>query len=193
LQNGVNLKSIFSLARKLQGIASPLVLMTYFNPIFRYGLQAFVSGCQKSGIDGVIVPDLPPEEAGAWIEEARKVELDTIFLVAPTSPEERVRLVNKVSRGFIYYVSVTGVTGVRGNLPEELASAVRKIKEGSRKPVAVGFGVSTPEQAKEVSGFADGVIVGSAIVQIIEEEGKNDKLAKRVGDFIASLAVAMEP
>jgi tryptophan synthase alpha chain len=193
LQNGVNLESIFSLARKLQGIASPLVLMTYFNPIFRYGLQAFVSGCQKSGIDGVIVPDLPPEEAGAWIEEARKVELDTIFLVAPTSPEERVRLVNKVSRGFIYYVSVTGVTGVRGNLPEELASAVRKIKEGSRKPVAVGFGVSTPEQAKEVSGFADGVIVGSAIVQIIEEEGKNDKLAKRVGDFIASLTVAMEP
>jgi len=192
LQNGVNLKSIFSLARKLQGIASPLVLMTYFNPIFRYGLQAFASGCQKSGIVGVIVPDLPPEEAGAWIEEARKVELDTIFLAAPTSPEERVRLVSKVSRGFIYYVSVTGVTGVRGDLPEELASAVRQIKERSRKPVAVGFGISTPEQAKEVSGFADGVIVGSAIVKIIEEEGKNDKLAKRVGDFIASLADAME-
>jgi len=191
LQNGVNLKSIFSLARKLQGIASPLVLMTYFNPIFRYGLQAFASDCQRSGIDGVIVPDLPPEEAGAWIEEARKLELDTIFLAAPTSPEERIRLVSKVSRGFIYYVSITGVTGVRGNLPEELASVVRRIKERSRKPVAVGFGVSTPEQAKEVSGFADGVIVGSAIVKIVEEGGKNDQLAERVGDFIASLADAI--
>jgi tryptophan synthase alpha chain len=191
LQNGVNLKSIFSLARKLQGIASPLVLMTYFNPIFRYGLQAFASDCQRSGIDGVIVPDLPPEEAGPWIKEARKFEVDTIFLAAPTSPEERIRLVSQVSRGFIYYVSITGVTGVRGNLPEELAPAVRRIKERIRKPVAVGFGISTPEQAKEVSGFADGVIVGSAIVKIVEEEGKNDQLAERVGDFIASLADAI--
>lgn len=191
LQNGVNPMSIFRSAKKLQGIPTPLVLMTYFNPIFRYGLQAFAQDCRRSGIDGVIVPDLPPEEARPWVEEARKLGLDTIFLAAPTSPAERIRWVNKVSRGFIYYVSITGVTGVRGNLPEELKSAIRRIKEVSQKPVAVGFGISTPEQAKEVGSFADGVIVGSAIVKIVEEEGKNDKLIERVGDFIASLADAL--
>jgi tryptophan synthase alpha chain len=192
LQKGVNLEGIFGLAKKLKEITPPLVLLTYFNPIFRYGLKAFAENCQGSGIGGVIIPDLPPEEARPWIEEARKLGVDTIFLAAPTSPPERIRLVSKLSRGFIYYVSITGVTGVRGKLPEELKSAVRRIKEGSKKPVAVGFGISTPDQAKEVSRFADGVIVGSAVVKIVEEEGKNDKLAERVGVFISSLAAAIQ-
>ncbi len=192
LQKGVNLEDIFGLAKKLKEITPPLVLLTYFNPIFRYGLKAFAENCQRSGIEGVIIPDLPPEEARPWIEEARRLGVDTIFLAAPTSPPERIRLVSKLSRGFIYYVSVTGVTGARGKLPEELKSAVRRIKEESKKPVAVGFGISTLDQAKEVSRFADGVIVGSAVVKIVEDEGKNDGLVQRVGGFIASLATAIQ-
>lgn len=192
LQKGVNLEDIFGLAKKLKEITPPLVLLSYFNPIFRYGVKAFAEECQRSGIDGVIVPDLPPEEAQPWIEEARKLGVDTIFLVAPTSPPGRIRLVSKVSRGFIYYVSLTGVTGARGKLPEELKSAVRRIKEESKKPVAVGFGISTPEQVKEVSRFADGVIVGSAVVKIVEEEAGNDGLVHRVGVFVSSLAAAIQ-
>ncbi len=190
LQRGVNLKSVFSLAENLKGEPVPFVLMTYYNPVYRYGLQAFARDCQECGIAGVIIPDLPPEEAGMWIREARKVKVDTIFLTAPTSSTERIQRVSQASRGYIYHVSVTGVTGVREDLSADLEAAVRKIKESSRKPVAVGFGISTPEQAKEVSRFADGIIVGSAIVKIMEGAmGKNDMI-QRVGDFISSLAAA---
>jgi tryptophan synthase alpha chain len=191
LQNGVNLESIFTLTKKLKGRTPPLILMTYFNPIFQYGVKAFAEDCQRSGIAGVIIPDLPPEEARPWVEEARKLKVDTIFLAAPTSSSERIKLVSKVSRGFIYYVSLTGVTGARGKLSDELEPAVRRIKEQSQKPVAVGFGISTAEQAKEVVRFADGVIVGSAVVKIVEEGGKKEELAHRVGVFISSLAAAM--
>ena len=192
LQKRVNLGDIFTLAKKLKGITPPLVIMSYFNPIFQYGLKAFAERCDETGIDGVIVPDLPPEEAGPWVREARKLGLDTIFLAAPTSPPERIKLVSRDSRGFIYYVSLTGVTGTREKLPPELEMAVRGIKEQSQKPIAVGFGISTPKQAKEVSRFADGVIVGSAIVKIIEEEAGNESLVDRVGDFISSLAAAIQ-
>jgi tryptophan synthase alpha chain len=192
LQNGVNLKDIFSLTERLKGIDAPLVLMTYFNPVFRYGIREFAEGCQRSGVDGVIIPDLPPEEAGPWIQEARRTGLDTIFLIAPTSPPGRIRLVSRCTRGFIYYVSITGVTGTRQKLPEELELAVKGIKEQSKKRVAVGFGVSTPEQAKAISLFADGVIVGSAIVKIIEENLKNPELTDRVRDFVSSFAKALK-
>ena len=192
LQNGVNLRDIFRLTERLKGIDIPLVLMTYFNPILKYGLKEFAEGCQKSGVDGVIIPDLPPEEAESWIHEARRMGIDTIFLVAPTSPPERIRLVSRCSRGFIYYVSVTGVTGTRENLPEEVGLAVERIKEVSQKPVAVGFGISTPEQAKTVSRFADGVIVGSAIVKIIGENLKSPDMIDRVGDFVSSLTKALK-
>ena len=192
LQNGVNLKHIFSLTERLKGIDIPLVLMTYFNPIFRYGLKDFAESCQRSGVDGVIIPDLPPEEAGPWIQEARRMGLDTIFLIAPTSPLGRIRLVNRCSRGFIYYVSITGITGTREKLPEELELAVKAVKEQSQKRVAVGFGISTPEQAKRISLFADGVIVGSAIVKRIEENLESQDLAEIVGDFISSLAKALK-
>ena len=192
LKNGVNLRDIFRLTERLKEIDIPLVLMGYFNSIFRYGLKDFAEGCKQNRIDGVIIPDLPPEEAGAWIVEARKRDLETIFLVAPTSPPERIRLVSRCSRGFIYYVSVTGVTGTRGNLSEEVGLAVKHIKEISQKPVAVGFGISTPEQAKTVSRFADGVIVGSAIVKIIGEYLKDPNMVSRVGDFVSSLAKVLK-
>ena len=192
LQNGVNLKDIFSLTERLKGISIPLVLLTYFNPIFRYGLKDFAEGCKRSGVDGVIVPDLPPEEAGPWIQEARRMGLDSIFLIAPTSPPGRIRLVSRCSRGFIYYVSVTGVTGARDKLPEEMELAVKAVKEQSKKRVAVGFGISTPEQAKSISLFADGIIVGSAIVKMIEENLKNPELTDRVKDFVSSFAKALK-
>ncbi|OGP56513.1 MAG: tryptophan synthase subunit alpha [Deltaproteobacteria bacterium RBG_13_52_11b] len=191
LHKGVNLKSIFHVTRNLRTMDVPLVLMTYFNPVFRYGLERFAVECRESGIDGVIIPDLPPEEAGPWIEKARQAKLDNIFLVAPTSPVERVKQISRWSRGFIYCVSVTGVTGARGKMPEELESVVRQIKKQSEKPVAVGFGVSTPEQARDVGRFADGVIVGSAIVKMIEENLDRPELITRVGDFVGSLSNAL--
>ncbi len=192
LQNGVDLKAVLRMAERLSGISTPLVLMTYFNPVLRHGLRDFAESCRRSGVDGVIIPDLPPEEAGEWIDEARKMNLDTIFLLAPTSPADRIRMVSRYSRGFIYYVSVTGVTGARENMPEELEPAVNKVKEQSRKPVAVGFGISTPEQAKKIGLFADGVIVGSAIVKIIEENVRHPELTLKVRDFVSSLAKALK-
>jgi len=191
LKNGVNLKEIFRMAERLEGISTPLVLMTYFNPVLQHGLKSFAEDCRRNGIDGVIIPDLPPEEAGPWIREAKPSKVDTIFLLAPTSSTERIRLTNRYSRGFLYYVSVTGVTGTRGKLPEELEAAIRQIKKYSRKPVAVGFGISTPEQVREVSHFADGVIVGSAIVKLIEENREGSDLVNRVGEFVSSLARAL--
>jgi len=192
LKNGVNLKEIFRMAEKLKGNSTPLVLMTYFNPVFQYGLKSFAEDCHRSGIDGVIIPDLPPEEAGPWIREAKPLKVDTVFLLAPTSSSERIKLASRYSRGFLYYVSVTGVTGTRGKLPEELETAIGQIKKYSQKPVAVGFGISTPEQIKEVSRIADGVIVGSAIVKMIEENLKHPDLARGVGSFVASLAEALK-
>ncbi len=191
LKNGVSLKEIFRMAERLKGISAPLVLMTYFNPVFQYGLKSFAEGCHRNGIDGVIIPDLPPEEAGPWIREAKLLNLDTIFLLAPTSSMERIRSVSRTSRGFLYYVSVTGVTGARGKLPEEMEAGIRQIKKCSQKPVAVGFGISTPEQVKEVSRIADGVIVGSAIVKMIEENLKHPDLVNRVGDFVSPFAGAL--
>jgi tryptophan synthase alpha chain len=192
LQNGVNLKEVLHMAERLSGINTPLVLMTYFNPVLRYGLRDFAESCGRSGVDGVIIPDLPPEEAGQWISEARKTSLDTVFLIAPTSPPDRIRLVSRYSRGFIYYVSVTGVTGARENLPDDLEPAVKRIKEQSKKPVAVGFGISTPEQAKKIGSFADGVIVGSAIVKMIEENLRHPELTSRVKDFVSAFAQALK-
>ena len=192
LQNGVNLKDVLHMAEKLRGINTPLVLMTYFNPVLRYGLKDFAESCGRSGVDGVIIPDLPPDEAGQWIGDARKMDLDTVFLIAPTSPPDRIRLVSRYSRGFIYYVSVTGVTGARENLPDDLEPAVKGIKEQSKKPVAVGFGISTPEQAKRIGLFADGVIVGSAIVKMIEENVRHPELTLKVKDFVSSFVEALK-
>ena len=190
LKGGANLKAVFSLAKNLKGKTVPLVIMTYYNPVYRHGLQAFAKDCQECAIAGVIIPDLPPEEAGPWVQEARKVKVDTIFLTAPTSSPERIQRVSRVSRGYLYHVSVTGVTGVRGELSADLEPAVRRIKEISNKPVAVGFGISTPEQVQEVGRFADGIIVGSAIVRIVEEARGSENRVRRVESFISSLSAA---
>jgi len=191
LKNGISLREVFRLSKRLKGITTPLILMTYFNPVFYYGLKNFAEACKRSGIDGIIIPDLPPEERRLWIKEARKSGLDSIFLIAANSSTRQIEWVSRFSGGFIYYASNTGVTGIREKLPEGLQLRVWRIKEQSKKPVAVGFGISTPEQVKIVSRFADGVIVGSAIVKIIEEHLKNPNMIKKVGDSVASFAKAL--
>ena len=192
LQKGIGLKEVFTLTKKLAKNDIPLAIMTYFNPVFRYGLKAFAKECRGSGIDGAIIPDLPPEEAGSWIKEAKAFELDTIFLTSPTSSLERIKRVCKSSHGFVYHVSITGVTGVREELPRDLEFAVHRIREQTKKPVAVGFGISNSEQVKAICHFADGVIVGSAIVKIIGDNLENPNLITRVGNFVSGLANALK-
>lgn len=143
----------------------PVLLMTYYNPVFKYGDERFVEDAAAAGVDGVIIPDLPPDEAGVLIAAAKKNKLETVFLLAPTSTDERIRIVAKYSSGFIYYVPITGITGSKLALDGSFEGQIAKIRAVSGKPVAVGFGVSTPGEASAVAACADAVIVGSAIVK----------------------------
>ena len=177
LTHGISLQQILEIVTSIRPQTDiPIALMSYYNPIFRMGEETFCKAAQDAGVDGVIVPDLPPEEAQQLLEIAPRYNLATIFLVAPTSPPERMQLIASVSTGFIYCVSVTGVTGARAMLSDEVAPMITELRKHTDKPISVGFGVSTPEQATQVAQIADGVIVGSAIVNVIEEnmddEGK---------------------
>jgi len=170
LKNKITLRKVISHVRELRSFTQiPLVLMTYFNPVFKYGIERFVKDAKDAGVDGVIIPDLPPDEAADFILLARKTALDTIFLLAPTSTEERIKKVVKASTGFIYYVSITGTTGASLLLDGSMEALISNIKRYTDKPVAVGFGVSNPENASAVAKISDGVIVGSAIVRISHE------------------------
>lgn len=193
LKNRVNLNTILKLVKRVRSRTDiPIALMTYYNPVFRYGVKRFVSDAKTAGVDGIIVPDLPPEEAGDMITSSRANDFKNIFLLSPTSSKKRIDLVSKKSGGFIYYVSLTGVTGARKRLPSEIAGNVRRIKSSTGKPVCVGFGISTPSQARALARIADGVIVGSAVIKIIEKNlGKADTHIK-VGRFIASLSRAVK-
>ena len=171
LQNGVTSQTCLEVARQLrQEVDIPLVFMTYFNPVLSYGLEEFCCACTDSGIDSLIIPDLPPEEGLELEVITRKQSLDLIYLLAPTSTEERIKLVAERSRGFIYLVSITGVTGARDNLPPDLDAFVARVRKMTTQPLCIGFGVSTPEQARRVARIADGVIVGSRIIQLMETE-----------------------
>lgn len=166
----------------------PIVFMTYYNPILRYGLEAFFARCRKAGVDGVIVPDLPCEEAAELVKIARSSGVATIFLAAPTSDGRRIRRIAQNSRGFIYYVSLTGVTGARRDLPRDIGSKIKALRAVTGRPIAVGFGVSDAKQARAVARLADGVIVGSAIVKIIE---KRKNIIPRVSAFARTIAKAV--
>ncbi len=170
LLNGVTLRKTLALSFDIrQSSRIPIILMTYFNPVFQYGLERFVLDAKEAGVDGVIIPDLPPDEAADLIRPARRARLDTIFLLAPTSTEERIRKVAKASTGFIYYVSITGITGSSLLLDGSIEGYIRNIRRFTDTPVAVGFGISTPPEASAVSACADGIIVGSAIVKKVHE------------------------
>lgn len=188
LNKGVSLRDAIDLVKKVRKVSQvPLIFMSYYNPIFQYGEERFVKDAVKAGVDGVIVPDLPPEEAEDLIAHSRKNGLDTIFLLAPTSNEERIKKVCRISTGFIYYVSLTGVTGVREGLSRDIGSMVKKIKSCTKTPVAVGFGISRPKQAKEISYLADGVIVGSAIVKVIEGNIGKKSMPRQVSAFVRGI------
>ncbi|MBI2288557.1 MAG: tryptophan synthase subunit alpha, partial [Chloroflexi bacterium] len=189
LQKGVTPGICLDIASQLsKKVKIPLVFMTYFNPVFSYGLEKFGRDCAKAGIDGLIIPDLPPEEGSEMEAITHKQGLDLIYLLAPTSTEERIRLVAEKSQGFIYLVSVTGVTGARNRLPVDLASFVARVRQVAKQPLCVGFGISTPEQATQVARIADGVIVGSRLIQLME---KDDSLIS-VGDFVKELRLALD-
>ncbi len=188
LAAGVTLPRVLELVRELRGeIATPLVFLTYYNPVLAFGLQAFCRTAVAAGADGVIVADLPPEEAGPLRAEADAAGLELIHLVAPTSTPERMRKIARATGAFVYMVSLTGVTGARTDLPADLAGHLRALRSITTKPVCVGFGIGTPEHAALVGRFADGVIVGSAIVRLVEQHAGSAELLSRVGDFIAAL------
>ncbi len=190
LQSGVTPKICLEVARQLRReINIPLVFMTYYNPIFSYGLGEFCGACAKSGIDGLIIPDLPPEEGAELETISQKNGLDLIYLLAPTSTEERIRVVAEKSRGFIYLVSVTGVTGARDRLPADLEKFVRRVRQVATQPLCVGFGISTPEQAKRVAGIADGVIIGSRLIQLMEAE---NNFGSSIESLIRELRYALD-
>jgi len=162
--------------------------MGYYNPIYSYGVLNFIKHATAAGVDGVIIPDLIPEEADDFIFISRQYDLSIIFLAAPTSSAKRLRLIASKSTGFIYYVSLTGVTGARQSIPGDIRAHVQKIKRKCRKPVCVGFGVSTAQQVKMLSGYSDGVIVGSAIVKVLEKNlGNKAKAIKDAVSFVKSM------
>ncbi len=191
LANGVSPSVVLEQVRRLRRgkVRLPLALMTYYNPVFHYGLSRFCRDSRSAGVDGLIVPDLPPEEAGDLLRAARPAGLDTIFLAAPTSPPERLRRVAKLSTGFIYYVSLTGVTGARRSLPAEVGARVRALKKMTRLPVCVGFGISGPAQARAAARVADGVIVGSALTEILRRSGR--RAPREAYRFLRSLKRAI--
>jgi tryptophan synthase alpha chain len=189
IESGTNLNKILTLVKSLRRQTQiPLSLMTYYNIIFCFGKRRFLNLARSSGVDGVIIPDLPPEEDRDFISDAARYGIDTIFFLSPTTPAKRIPLINKFSRGFIYYVSLTGVTGPREKLSQDLVKSLKIIKKYTDKPVCVGFGISRPEQVREVNRHADGVIVGSAIIKKIRQNIGKPDLVKKVGRFVRYLA-----
>ena len=190
LTHNISLQQILEIVATLRPQTEiPISLMSYYNPIFRMGEEAFCKAAHDVGVDGVIIPDLPPEQAQRLLEIAPHYNLATIFLVAPTSPPERMQLIASVSTGFIYCVSVTGVTGARATLSDEVAPMIAELRKHTNKPICVGFGISTPEQAKQVTELADGAIVASAIIDVYEENIDDEaKLLTAVKQFVSDLA-----
>jgi len=192
LKRPISLPAIFRLVREFRADSSlPVILFGYFNPIFRFGLEKFARQAAEAGADGVLCVDLPPEESAELQRWTDGAGLDLIFLLAPTSGPDRVQLVARKGRGFIYYVSVTGVTGARRSLDDSLRAQVERVREASALPVGVGFGISTPKQAAWIAGFADAAVVGSALVEKIEKTKGNNAKAKQAGLFIAQLKTAI--
>ncbi len=192
LQTGTTLKKIIRLVEDVRTkVTLPIVLMSSYNPVFAYGVEAFCRDAALAGVDGIIIPDLPPEEAGDFKEGAKRNGIDTILLLAPTSSQARIKLISQNGGGFLYYVSLTGVTGSRSIEIHEIRDKLEEIKKITNKPLCVGFGISNPEQAGEIASFSDGVIVGSAIVKMIEKLGEDESLPKKVGDFVRSIKNAL--
>jgi tryptophan synthase alpha chain len=190
LEKGITVKQSLAMIADLRArdVAQPFLVMGYFNPLLAYGLEHFVNEAAAAGADGFIVPDLPPEEADELDRLCRARGLGLIYFLAPTSTDDRIKLVAEKARGFIYLVSLTGVTGARTQLSDRLGEFVKRVRHATSTPIAIGFGVSTPEQAGEVSRIADGVIVGSALVQIVD---RAEDMPQAAAQFIRELKARM--
>jgi tryptophan synthase alpha chain len=186
LRHAISVDQILGLAKDIRKKSDVgMILFTYLNPLIRMGLANFATAAQDSGIDGALVTDLPVEEAGSYLDEMRQRDLATVFLAAPTSTDARLRQIAKASSGFVYAVSRTGVTGARKQMTDDAKTLVARIRKHTKLPVAVGFGISTPEQYAAVNKFADAAVVGSAIVEIIERNPGRE--AKSVAEFVNKL------
>ena len=187
LKHGTSLAQVLTLAAEVreQAQSTGLIIFSYLNPILRMGMDKFCKVARAAGVDGALVTDLPVEEAGEYLSAMREHDLAPVFLAAPTSPDERLRRIAEASRGFVYAVSRTGVTGQRQQLAEDARKLVKRLRRVTKLPVALGFGISTPEQFAEVGEFADAVVVGSAIVETIERNKGREAVA--VGEFVRGL------
>ncbi len=188
LAGGVNLRGILGMVARLRPrVEIPLVLMGYANPVFAMGEGAFAQAASEAGVDGIIIPDLPPEEGEGLYQACNGKGIDCILLAAPTTSQQRLPLLAEKTRGFLYYVSLTGVTGARTELAAGIEEGVKSARAAGDIPVCVGFGISTPEHAKQVAAFADGVVVGSALVDRIESATSREGAVDAVGRFIAEM------
>jgi tryptophan synthase alpha chain len=193
LNKGTTVKKILETVKRIRMKSSlPIALMSSYNPIFHFGEEKFVETCTKAGVDALIVPDLPPEEAHNLRRLALQNDIDIIFFVAPTSQDERIKSNARASSGFVYYVSVTGITGSQSAVARSVVKQVKRIKLLTDKPVCVGFGISTPQQVRDIGRAADGVIVGSAIVKAIEQNKGNRNLVSAVSHYVSSLVKALK-
>jgi tryptophan synthase alpha chain len=187
LAAGTTLKAILAMVKSVRKVSQvPIILMGYYNPVYHYGIRKFAADAVDAGVDGVLLVDLPPEEALEFKAVTSAQGLEIIFLLTPTSDDKRIEKVARLAGGFVYYVSVTGVTGARKDVADSVLTAVEQIKKRIDLPVAVGFGIADPFQAAKVAGVADGVVVGSALVKLFEEF-HGQELKKKVGSFIAEL------
>ncbi len=188
LRHNIGVKEILALVREVRTeCETPIILFSYFNPLLQYGLERLCEDAKNAGVDGFLVTDLVPEEAGEFSNLLRKHNLDMIFLVAPTSGDERLKMVAERASGFIYAVSRTGVTGAQENVSQSAEELVKRMKKFSALPVAVGFGISTAQQVQEVQLFADAAVVGSAIVKEIENQKGADETVEKVSEFVRNL------
>ena len=190
LEAGTTREDVFDLVRKIREKdgQTPIVFYTYYNLMFSGGLEAYIAEAKEAGVDGLLVLELPPEEAGDFTEACRKIEMKTVFLLAPTTPEERVEYIAQNATGFIYYVSRTGVTGVRKDLASDLQEMVDMIKRHSDNSLVVGFGIQNPDQVNAVARLADGVVVGSAIVNTIKDNLEDEKkMLERIESLVTDL------
>jgi tryptophan synthase alpha chain len=193
LKKGATLPLILEMVREFRRKSeTPLILFGYYNPFFRFGLENFTRKAKAAGADGLLCVDLPPEESGELKRWTQTQGLDIIFLLAPTSRAERIRLVVRRGRGFIYYVSVTGVTGARKSFEDHLPTQVARVRRYTSLPVGVGFGISTPQQAAWIASFADAAVIGSALVNVMEKAGRNQEKVRQAGAFISRIKRAMK-
>lgn len=188
LKGGTTLPDILDMIEKVRKVSEiPIVLFGYYNPIFIYGNEKFAIRAKEAGVDGILVVDLPPEESGELRKYTDRSGIDFISLITPTSDDDRIKKISEKASGFIYYVSVTGVTGTKRPEIADIKRDMERIRKMTSLPVGVGFGISTPEQAGEIAKYADGVVVGSAVVRLIEENSNSENLVEKVASFAGEL------